>query len=207
MKARNRLLRFAVLLCLPALVAGCAFGTRHAVLPYPPPPAGGTAVAEAAPAAAPAALPIILIPFGDARSDREHIGEVKTGLGMKTAWVLADNDVVGWVNEAVAKELAESGFQVTRAASATGTETAPVLSGDVIRVYGVAYMTYSGEVSLSVRVMSGGTAIHTRTYTSQKSAGLSMTASGGGYANALAMALEDDIHQLVADLKGVMPKP
>ncbi len=196
-----------MLLCLPALVAGCAFGNRHAVLTYPPPPAGGTAVAEAAPAAAPAALPIILIPFTDARSDREHIGEVKNGLGMKTAWVLADNDVAGWVSDAVAKELAESGFQVTRAASATGSETAPVLSGDVIRVYGIAYMTYEGEVSLSVRVASAGTPIHTKTYTSHKSAGLSWTSSGGGYANALSMALAEDIHQLVADLKGVMPKP
>jgi hypothetical protein len=203
-------LRIAVSSCLVALTTGCALGNRHIVLTYPPPPSssgGGPAVAEAAPAPLSSAMPIVVIPFNDTRTDTLHVGEVKNALGMRTAWVLSDSDVSEWVTAAVTKELERSGYQVTRTANAADAGGTPMLSGDILKVFGSAYMTYGGDVTLLARVTRDGKEIHQKTYTSHQMGGMSLTASGGGYSNALAAALAEDIRALIADLNGVMPKP
>lgn len=201
MNGRMRLLPAVVALALAASSAGCAFGTRHAHLVYPPPAnsaESGAAVAEAAPA--PGGFPIILLRFNDLRSDKSVVGTVRNGFGMRTAKVVADNDVAGWVTDAVGQELEQAGYRVTVVHVAENDSGPPVLSGDVLKVFGDAYLVYTGEVTFRAKVTRDGHEIHAAEYTSKKSGGLNATASADSYANALAAALADDIAQLLADL-------
>ncbi len=202
-------IRIAVSSVLIGVIAGCAFGDRHLTLTYPPPPssAGGPAAANASPAPPVSAMPIVVIPFNDTRPDKQHIGEVKNGLGMRTAWVLSDNDVSEWLVAAVAKELENAGYKVSRAASAADSGGTPVLSGDILKVFGSAYMTYGGDVTVRARVTRNGTTLHEKIYTNHQTSGLNWTASGGGYGNALSAALAEDIRAMISDLNTVLAKP
>lgn len=92
---------------------GCAFGTRHVNLTYPPDNKAslGTATAEATEAEG-SGKPILFVKFSDMRGDREKVGHVRNGFGMKTAKVVADNDVTQWVNQAILQQLKQVGFKV-----------------------------------------------------------------------------------------------
>lgn len=208
MNAPIRWIRAASLPCVLALTAGCAFGTRNAELSYPPRETDlGPATAHAAPAPPATPIPVVVLGFQDRRADPEHIGQVQNTLGMRTAWVVSGTDVAAWVTDAVETELESAGYKVKRAEAAADSGTTPVISGDVLKVFGSAYLTYGGDVTLDVRVTSAGKEIHRKTYTSHRTAGLNWTASGGGYANALEDALSDDLRALVADLNGLLAKP
>ncbi len=209
MKLPRRCIRVASGLGLLVPLVGCAFGNRSTGLAYPPQEGTslGASPAQAAPVPTESRISIVVIPFSDGRDDKQHIGQVRNALGMRTAWVLSSTDVSTWINDAVVLELENAGYQVKRAGAASDSGAVPVLSGEVLKVFGDAYMTYGGDVTLAVRVTSAGKEIHRKTYTSHQTAGTNWTASGGGYANALAAALSDDLHQLVADLKGLNPGP
>jgi hypothetical protein len=103
--------------------AGCAFGTRTAVLDYP----------GDGPWNAPAGAPLVRITeFDDGRAQTD-VGDVRNGYGMRTARVVTTSDVAEWVTEAVATELGAKGFDV----ETEGGSADPVLvvTGRVVEAY------------------------------------------------------------------------
>ena len=201
MRSEHRDLKtcLAFLLFLSFILGGCAFGTREAMLRYPPQSEGG-----AIPAAQAAAAPefkktkILLVTFNDQRQDKRVVGAVRNGFGMHTADVVALNDVQEWVSEAVKRELNNAGYAVTT--QPAGSQSLATLSGDIIEVFCEAYFTYKGQVSLDVKVNKNGKDILNRLYVGKGSAGTNWAATADAYAQSLSLALADALKHMVVDL-------
>lgn len=193
----NKALRIAALLIAGSLAAGCAFGERQASLAYPP-AANDAAIssAEAAPAPAPRGV-VYIGDFGDVRSAKMVVGHVRNGFGMKTAEVVAQRDVPGWVREALAHELEASGYQVM---DGVAPEDGATISGDIVRVYCDAYFTYDGEVTLRIQTVKAGQSLVQNAYTGTGSAGMNWAATGDSYSQSLSVALQSALRQFIIDL-------
>jgi len=189
----------ALLLLLSFTLGGCAFGTREAMLRYPPQSEGG-----AIPAAHAATTPqfkktkILLLTFSDQRQDKQIVGAVRNGFGMHTATVVALNDVQEWVSEAVKRELTNAGYAVTT--QSAGSQSLATLSGDIIEVFCEAYFKYRGQVSLDVKVSKNGKDILNKLYVGKGSAGTNWAATSDAYAQSLSLALADALKHMVVDL-------
>jgi hypothetical protein len=94
------------LLMAATAVSGCAFGSRHVNLTYPP-SLGPTPVRPATYGR------VAVARFDDARNPSQGtgslLGKVRNGYGIPTASVLANQDPVLWVNEGVARALVAQG--------------------------------------------------------------------------------------------------
>ncbi len=208
MKYENRVLtRFKKLslpfcFCVMIALHGCAFGTRYVDLSYPPknPAENGGGIAHAAPASVAGTQQIVLLPFEDRRLRKEKIGDVLNGYGMKTAKVVASNDVGKWVNDAIALELEKAGYQVKRAEKNPETSAGLVLSGEILRVFCTAYLSYEGEVSFRTTVKRNGKEILEKTYLGEGEAGLNWAATSKSYGETLSSALAIAISDLVHDI-------
>ena len=191
-----RALRMATFLVAGSLLAGCAFGERQANLAYPPVADEDLiSSAEAAPGARGGT--VYIEDFEDIRSSTMLVGHVRNGLGMKTAEVVAQRDVPEWVHEALVLELKESGYQVMDGVAPAGQTT---ISGDIVRVYCDAYLTYDGEVTLRMEATKEGQSLVQNTYTGTGSAGISWAATGDSYSQSLSLALQSALRQFLADL-------
>lgn len=188
-----------VSVCLAGLLlSGCAFGNRDADLSYPPPTESGVvSTAEASTAPEPRGV-IYLEDFEDLRPDKNVVGHVRNGFGMKTAEVIATRDVTEWVREALSHELEAAGYRVEDAGGASAD--AMTLSGDVIRVYCDAYLSYDGEVTLRVEATRAGEGLIDRSYSGSGSAGLNLAATGDSYSQSLSLALRAALQELISDL-------
>jgi uncharacterized lipoprotein YajG len=191
----NRVLRLSVLLIAGSLAAACAFGERQAHLGYPPEP--DAALVSSAEAALASRGIVYIGNFGDVRSSKMIVGHVRNGFGMKTAEVVAQRDVPGWVREALAHELKASGYQVM---DGVAPEDGATISGDIIRVYCDAYFTYDGEVTLRMETGRAGQSLVKNVYTGTGSAGLNWGATGDSYSESLSMALQSALRKFIADL-------
>ena len=185
---------------------GCAFGNRHVTLNYPPEKQSeseGLKVAEAAPVPV-NGKPIILMQFVDQRSNKSVIGEVRNGWGMRTADVVAENDVSNWLTNAVRFELEKLGYKITLGTNNSESLSVIVLGGEVLHVYCTAMMTYEGEVSFFATLQKDGKELLRKRYTGKGSAGMNWAAasssSGGSLSEALSIALKD----LVIDVNNTM---
>ncbi len=185
--------------------SGCAFGNRNARLAYPPPAADPTASAGAAttpqpaavPAVAPAQVTIALQRVTDARPEpRKVVGHVRNGLGMHTADVLTDDDVAAWVTYALRYELERLGVQVV--GDQPGAPV-PVLGAELSHVHCSAYFTYEGEVSIRAWVRAGSAYPVNQVYGGRGSSGMNWAATGEGYAECVARALQDAARKIAAD--------
>ena len=191
-----RAIRIATFLILGSLAAGCAFGERQASLAYPP--AADKALissAEAAPTSRGGEVYIGI--FGDVRPNKMIVGNLRNALGMKTAEVVAQRDVPGWVREALAYELKVSGYQVMDGVAPEGGAT---ISGDIVQVYVDSYLTYDGEVILRMEFGKAGQSLVERVYTGTGSAGLVVAGRGESFSQSLSMALQSALRQFIADL-------
>lgn len=204
----NRLARNAGIvasLLSVVLLAGCAFGTRQPTLIFPP--ASEPADKLAAHAAVPPAgknVQLVLKPFVDARSDKRVVGTVRNALGMRTADVIPTNDVSDWVTQAVATELEKNGYTVINQADQQGN-TGKVVSGEILNVFCDMYFSYTGQVSLVVKVNEDGKELLNRHYAGEGSAGLAVAMTAESYAQSLALALSSALQKFVADLNQTMP--
>lgn len=190
-------------LCLLG-VSACAFGDRRANLSYPPAESDDevavVSTAQAREATRASRGMIILAAFSDRRPDKKIVGHVRNGFGIKTAEVLAQNDVREWVEKAIAWELENAGYEVTREAPEGASESAAVLSGDVVRVYCDAYFSYDGEVILQAVLTKNGEILSDRSYSGQGSVGLNWAATAESYAQSLALALQQALIQLLSEI-------
>lgn len=197
----------AVLLCVITLICitllgGCAFGTRQPTLIYPPAPeSGATPVANAAAKSAPKNVQIILNPFVDERSDKKGVGTVRNGFGMRTADVIPTNSVPDWVTQALKTELQNHGYTVDVASAAESSKAASaVVSGEILKVFCDMYFSYTGEVSLLVKVSRDGKDVLNKNYSGEGSAGIAWTAAADSYAQSLSLALAAALKPFLADL-------
>jgi hypothetical protein len=187
--------RFAVLLIVGGLLAGCAFGERQAKLGYPPESNGGAMASAQAASAGRGA--VYIGKFEDVRAEKRVIGHVRNGFGMKTAEVVPLRDVPGWVREALAHELSAAGYEVMEGAP---SDDAATISGDIVRVYCDAYFTYDGEVMLRIETAKAGQSLLKKTYTGTGSAGMNWGATGDSYSESLSLALRSALGQFIAEL-------
>jgi hypothetical protein len=196
MKTMIRAVSLSGLLSFLLLTSGCAFGTRHAKLTYPPGALSEKAATNACPAGSKGR--IVLQRFSDDRANKRLVGHVRNGWGMKTAEVVSDDgDLSDLITGAVRSELQKAGYEVLSDAAAGGL---PQLAGGLTAMYCDAYLTYEGKATLVVRVNRDGNEVFKRTYEGQGSAGLNWTMSSASYGKSLSVALQEAILALVADL-------
>jgi hypothetical protein len=202
-----RIISVFIVCTMLLLVTGCAFGTRRVTLVYPPEKAeiSDAKVAEAAASPTINGKSVVLQQFADQRSNKECIGEVRNGLGMRTADVVAENSVTEWVTQAVKEEMEKAGYKVTKVDSITmPTTDIVVLTGDIITVYCIALFSYEGEVSFFAILQKDGKEILNKRYTGKGSAGLNWAASSSSYGYSLSVALASAASNLVDDIKTVL---
>lgn len=201
MLSRLRVLQVVGLGLLLSSLCSCAFGNRHVTLNYPPQKqseSAGPAIAEAA--VQPNGKSIVLMQFVDQRSNKSVIGEVRNGYGMRTADVVVENDVSGWLTNAVRMELEKAGYKVTLTSNKNDALSNIAIGGEVLHVYCTAMMTYEGEVSFFAQLQKDGKEILRKRYTGKGSAGLNWGAASESYGNSLSEALSIAIRELVADV-------
>lgn len=93
---------------------------------------------------------ILLHPIEDNRRFKHRIGMKKNGFGMDTADVLSRQNVLGWLQERMAKELNSAGFKVVyKKAEKNGTE----ITGTLLFLFTEPVMQFStvdfeGDISL-----------------------------------------------------------
>jgi len=185
---------------LVMLVNGCAFGTRHAVLVYPPDQ--NAAITNAPPPAT--AGKVALGTFSDARSDKLVIGFVRNGYGSKTAEVHLDSDVVPFITDAVRYELQQAGWDIVDLSTATNSSI-PVISGEVLVLHCDAFMTYEGNASLSISVTRSGHEIFKKTYGGEAGGGLNWGMTGKSYGKTVSKAVQDALLGFIRDLPTAAP--
>lgn len=179
-------------------LSACAFGTRQPTLVYPP--AAEAGAAQAASAASPKSLPIVLQPFVDARKDRSKVGTVRNGFGMPTADVVPTNNVADWFNAALRAELQKSGYTVL-AAPEPGKSFA-VLAGQIRNVWADMYFNYNGEIAFDAQLKQGGKDLLAKHYEGTGSAGVAWAATADSYAQTLAISLANTLKPFIAELDG-----
>lgn len=200
-----RTARMAAAILSVALLAGCAFGTRQPTLIYPPASeSGDKSAVQAAVTPAQKNVQIALKPFSDQRSDKKVVGTVRNALGMRTADVIPTSNVSDWVTQAVAAELRNNGYTVINASDQAGT-AGKVVSGEILNVFCDMYFSYTGQVSLVVRVNEDGKELFNKHYSGEGSAGLAVAMTAESYAQSLALALSAALQQFVADLNRSIP--
>ena len=187
--------------------SGCAFGTRHADIAYPPPGVDEDTNAVTAISAPPGSrCPIALRPFTDDRADKRVVGHVRNGFGMKTAEVVGPDDLSTVVTEAVRDELTRAGYQVYQASTCTNPNT-PVISGSLVEVYCDAYMSYEGTVDLFVWLSRDGKEFYQKTYMGKGSVGANWMSTGQSYGKSLSLALKDALESMKRDLPMALVQP
>lgn len=203
MNIRFLLRRLLLSLFATTLLAGCAFGTRQPTLIYPPTPeTTSQSEKQAIPPAETKTITIMLHDFRDERTDKSVVGTVRNGFGMRTADVIPTNSVPAWVTQAIELELKDVGYPVVRGTAEAGAKpNEVVVSGEILNVFCDMYMSYTGQVSLLVRVNSKGSELFSRHYAGEGSAGLAWAATGESYAQSLALALSSAIKKFVAELE------
>ena len=200
--------RVLLAILIGAALSGCAFTDRNVKLQYPPPPESGTAQA-ATPAAPPAAAPradgraIVVGAFTDPRPNKQKIGFVQNTYGMTTADVLTANDVTQWVREALVLELNQSGYSATLGDAAQAPPDRLVITGQVTEVEAKAYVTYNSIIVLATDMRRANTTVARRQYTGIGGGGVNVAATEAGYARSVALALQDALRKLIADLNTV----
>lgn len=184
------------------LLGGCVLGTRNPTLTYPPAAdATHAAVAATAEQSPPNHIRIVLGPFRDERSDKRTVGTTRNAFGMRMADVVPTNDVSEWVRRAIKTELEHNGYTVLDERGEQGSPgSGIVLSGDVLNVFCDMYISYTGQVSLIVRLSRDGKELLNKHYAGEGSAGLAVAATSDSYARSLALALSSALKKLVADL-------
>lgn len=184
------------------VLSGCAFGTRHAELSYPPEGGEGgglVAAARADTGNVPGCCEVILA-VSDRRTETRRIGNVRNGFGMDTADVVTGSDVTAWVAGAFRQELAEAGYTVVPPESDASSTGAIRLEAEIIKVHCDVIFSYEGDVWINVYLSRQDNAPIANSYHGSGSAGLNWAATSESYAESLARALRDAITQVMTDL-------
>jgi hypothetical protein len=190
-----------VLIATAALLSGCAFGTRTAHLTYPPEESEHGAIPVAhAQEVQPDRERVVVLGVTDDRSEKSRIGNVRNTFGMDTADVVTGDDVRGWVEAALKSELERAGYTVVQE-GAPQADDAVSLQTSVVKVYCDVYMTYDGEVYLSVNLHDRNRSPTSKLIEGEGSVGLNWAATAESYAESLALALQSAISKVLIELE------
>jgi hypothetical protein len=181
---------------------GCALGTRHGHLTYPPEngESKGLIASAHASSARPSASRDILLTVSGNRTVMHLVGHVKNGFGMDMAAVETEDNIQMWVQDALTQELTHAGYNVTSDATVAAKESAIALDAESLKVYVDSYWTYNGDVELIVTLSRIDRKAFKRHYAGHGSIGINYAATAKGYGESLELALQDTISQLLVDL-------
>lgn len=199
---RTGRLRLLLVVLGMAALSGCAFGTRHVELSYPPKTGDGgglVAAARADTGKVPGCCEVILA-VSDRRTETRRIGNVRNGFGIDTADVVTDSGVTAWVAGAFRQELAEAGYTVIPAESDAASAGAVRIEAEITKVYCDVIFSYEGDVWMNVYLSRQDNAPIANSYHGSGSAGLNWAATSDSYAESLARALRDAVTQVMTDL-------
>lgn len=199
--------KLLIVLLIGSFVSGCAFGTRHVTLSYPPESNMGelsVAGANATPLKPGSEKTIAFFRFNDHRVNKSRIGNVQNTYGMDTADVVAENDVAEWINSAIIVELEDAGYKVVKGEELENIDNLPLLKGEILRVYVTAYFSYEAEVSLIAELELDKKVIMRESYNSRGSVGLNMAMTADSAGESLSLALADAVRQIVHDVNAQM---
>lgn len=190
------------ILTIISLLSGCAFGTREVSLAYPPSVAeSGIKEAQASSQTAKNGIKVIIGKLEDKRTVTHRIGNVRNGLGMDTADVVATNDVRNWVVDALEWELKDAGYLVAKSdSSGNDTKSAVMVSGEINEIYCDVYFNYDGKATVILKAMQNGKDVVNNTYTGTGSAGMNWAASSEAYNESLAKALQVAMNKFINEL-------
>lgn len=184
----------SLVLLLALQSAGCAFGTRRPVLNY-------TVGSQQKPARN---INLYVEQFSDERLDRNVIGHVRNGWGMKTAEVVTVTNIADWVTEAMRAELKNSGYTLT-----DDVNTEHAIQGEVIKVYCDSFMSYDGEVGVEVTLRKGAQDLFRKKYLGKDSS-INMASTAKSYGitmeRSLQKALVDAVHDIDRSLSEKLAK-
>ena len=181
MKSKFRM--FVVLALTITSVTGCAFGTRHPLLGYTPVVKGS----------GPKNVTLYVEKFKDERTDKNIIGNVRNGWGLKTADVITDTTIAEWVTDAFKTELGNDGYVVSK------DRTELTAGGEVITVYCDSYLQYEGNVTLGVVLKKGDQVILDKKYTG-KATNFNWAATAKSYGLTVEQSLQSAMKQILTDV-------
>lgn len=184
------------------VLSGCVLGTRNPTLSYPPASdVGRTSVAHAAETPPSRNVQIVLKPLADERSNTRTVGTTRNAFGMRMADVIPSNNVSDWVTRAVRAELESNGYSVIEGKQGDNVpSTSVIVSGEILNVFCDMYMSYTGQVSLVIRLNRDGKELLNRHYAGEGSAGLAIAATSESYSRSLALALQSALQKFISDL-------
>jgi uncharacterized lipoprotein len=173
--------RLALLLAL--LLPACALQPDHIEVRHQP---------QVMPAAMPGAELIALsVVTQDNRQIRDRVGNKVNGYGMEMAPIIATNDVVAELRQAIVRELEARGFRTNGTDGRVEIEVLRFLNRFLV---GFWTGTAQGELTANVRVLSpGGQILFTKNYTVEAQNPGIMLASGEN----AQIALEEGLRRLV----------
>jgi uncharacterized lipoprotein len=172
-------------------MSGCALVPDHIDLPY-------QGQAGASPINGASAI-TVQVAASDARTRYfDRVSSKINGLGMETAAIVADNDVVATTGAAIEKELAARGFSVGPNGMKLNVQVTRfynsfrqgMLSGDAV-----------AEVNLDVKLLAAdGQVLYANSYYGSGRESGVMLASGSNAKVALSAAMNDSVRQVVTDV-------
>jgi hypothetical protein len=118
--------------------------------------------------------------------------------------VVANNNVSIWATKAIRFELKKRGIQVTIDTNSHPSSLVPTLSGNLIKVYGISYFTYQGDVQFTIDFNMGDTPLLSKMYVGKGSCPEGFLITGEGFGCALSLALEDAARQLAKDVEKIL---
>ncbi len=169
--------------CLPFFLASCAFGTRRPLLEYNPVTANSQ----------PKNITVYVETFKDERTEKNVIGHVRNGIGIKTADVVTDTDIAQWITSALKAELGNGGYIVAK------DRTELVAGGEVLTVYCDSFLQYEGTVTVGVVLKKNDTVLIDKKYTG-KANNLNWAATAKSYGKTLEQSLQNAMKQIVGDI-------
>ena len=189
---------FILSLFLLPLISGCAFGTRHAVLIYPPSLYSKTAVATNAPPSIHLGK-VSLGNFSDERADKVVIGYVRNGYGIRTAEIHLDSAAEPFMTNAVQYELEKAGWEVVDQQTATNSDI-PIISGEILVLHCDAYFSYEGDATLIIHATRNGHEVFKKTYSGNGGGDMNWAMTGEGYGKAVSQSVQEALLNFVRDL-------
>lgn len=136
-----------------------------------------------------------VIPFEDKRTIKDTVGYSRNGFGQRCAKVIPQNNVAGWVTNALKLELTNAGYTISEEEN-----TPNKIEGVVIDIFCDTYFTYDGRASLKVSLKKDGKILIDKDYSSTKSGGANWAATSESFAKTLDMTLQDVLKQVMFDI-------
>ncbi len=169
--------------------AGCAFGTRHPLLSYKP----------VSTSSGPRNVTVFVDNFKDERTEKNVIGHVRNGWGLKTADVVTDTNISQWVTDALKSELGNAGYIVAK------DRTELTAGGEILNVYCDSYMQYEGKVDLEIMLKKGDQVLLNKKY-SGKANNFNWAATAKSYGLTVEQSLQSAMRQIISDINNLTAK-